>query len=152
MRTMGIAKKQINEAGLKAFSEQLKAGRQLSDDSARIDAIHLLYTKIESNFHVVGGTGMVVNPNRCLIMWTSISNDYRLILYDFKDHLQEHVEETLEILSDAGIRLWILTGDKVSTAVQAAISCDFIKHGWKLFYATDHPDDEIVEKTWMNIE
>ena len=61
MRTMGIVKKQINQAGLQAFSHQLKEGRNLLDFQDRFDAIHLLYSKIESNFHVVGGTGIEVS-------------------------------------------------------------------------------------------
>ena len=30
-----------------------------------------------------------------------------------EDKLQEHVKETLELLKNAGIKVWMLTGDKV---------------------------------------
>ena len=63
MRTFGIAKKQINRAGLLSFTKQLLAAREIEDDKARDDKIHDLYRKIESNLHVVGATGVEVSHN-----------------------------------------------------------------------------------------
>ena len=39
-----------------------------------------------------------------------------------EDRLQENVELTIESLKAAGIQIWMLTGDKVETATNIAIS------------------------------
>ncbi len=43
-----------------------------------------------------------------------------------EDALQEEVPETIQSLRDAGLKIWMLTGDKFSTAVQIATSCNLI--------------------------
>lgn len=37
--------------------------------------------------------------------------------------------ETIETLRKAGINFWMLTGDKQNTAIQIALSCNFISPG-----------------------
>jgi magnesium-transporting ATPase (P-type) len=37
--------------------------------------------------------------------------------------LQDGVPEAIEALTAAGIRVWVLTGDKVETAISIALSC-----------------------------
>ncbi|KAJ8271599.1 hypothetical protein COCON_G00104580 [Conger conger] len=43
------------------------------------------------------------------------------------DRLQEEVPETIEALRQAGIRVWILTGDKQETAVNIACACRLLR-------------------------
>ncbi|KAJ7195398.1 hypothetical protein O6H91_Y511000 [Diphasiastrum complanatum] len=43
-----------------------------------------------------------------------------------EDKLQEGVPDTIETLRKAGINFWMLTGDKHTTAVQIALSCNFV--------------------------
>ena len=40
-----------------------------------------------------------------------------------EDELQDNVEHTIEKLHDAGIRLWVCTGDKLETAINIGYSC-----------------------------
>lgn len=40
-----------------------------------------------------------------------------------EDKLQEGVPETIEILRHANINVWMLTGDKMETAIEIARSC-----------------------------
>lgn len=47
------------------------------------------------------------------------------------DRLQEEVPETIEALQEAGIKVWVLTGDKQETAINIAFAC-------KLLRPTDH--------------
>jgi len=47
------------------------------------------------------------------------------------DRLQEEVPETIEALQEAGIKVWVLTGDKQETAINIAFAC-------KLIRPTDH--------------
>ncbi|KAM7277265.1 hypothetical protein ACFE04_019131 [Oxalis oulophora] len=43
-----------------------------------------------------------------------------------EDRLQDEVPETIATLRKAGINFWMLTGDKQDTAIQIALSCNFI--------------------------
>ncbi|XP_021717049.1 phospholipid-transporting ATPase 2-like [Chenopodium quinoa] len=43
-----------------------------------------------------------------------------------EDRLQNGVPETIETLRKAGINFWMLTGDKQGTAIQIALSCNFV--------------------------
>jgi phospholipid-transporting ATPase len=49
-----------------------------------------------------------------------------------EDKLQEGVPEAIESLMDAGIRVWVLTGDKQETAIQIAKSCKLIRPACEL--------------------
>ncbi len=40
-----------------------------------------------------------------------------------EDLLQDQVGETIQALKDAGIKLWVLTGDKIETAINIGYSC-----------------------------
>lgn len=51
-----------------------------------------------------------------------------------EDKLQEGVPEAIETLHQAGIKLWILTGDKLQTAIEIGEACDF----WMKDRAPDH--------------
>jgi phospholipid-translocating ATPase len=42
------------------------------------------------------------------------------------DELQEEVPETLRDLQRADIRVWMLTGDKLETAMQIGTACNLI--------------------------
>jgi len=39
-----------------------------------------------------------------------------------EDKLQEEISSTLETIRNAGIKVWMLTGDKIETAICIAIS------------------------------
>lgn len=43
-----------------------------------------------------------------------------------EDRLQENVPETIQALREAGIKVWVLTGDKLETAVNIAYSCKLL--------------------------
>jgi phospholipid-transporting ATPase len=43
-----------------------------------------------------------------------------------EDKLQDEVPETIETLSKAGIKIWMLTGDKLETAVNIGRSCNLL--------------------------
>lgn len=50
-----------------------------------------------------------------------------------EDQLQEQVPETLALLKRAGIRIWVLTGDKVETAVDISYSAGLFQEHTHLF-------------------
>jgi len=58
-----------------------------------------------------------------------------------EDKLQDHVPETIGNLLDAGIRTWILTGDKKETAINIGYACNLLTPEMKdknLLHDIDH--------------
>ena len=45
-----------------------------------------------------------------------------------EDKLQDEVEETIRGLKDAGIKVWVLTGDKIETAINIGFSCGLLEN------------------------
>ena len=43
-----------------------------------------------------------------------------------EDKLQDEVEDTIKSLKKAGIKLWVLTGDKIETAINIGFSCGLL--------------------------
>lgn len=50
-----------------------------------------------------------------------------------EDKLQENVPETIALLAIAGIKLWVLTGDKVETAINIGYSCNLLDPNMTIF-------------------
>lgn len=68
-----------------------------------------------------------------------------------EDRLQDGVPETIETLRKAGINFWMLTGDKQSTAIQIALSCNFISSEPKgqLLFLNGRTEDEVFRSLEM---
>jgi phospholipid-translocating ATPase len=88
MRTLIVAEKELTRHELNEFIAKLKAARRVIRN--REVTIREIYSQIESHFTMVGATGV-------------------------EDQLQEGVQQTLAALGAAGIRVWMLTGDKLET-------------------------------------
>ena len=63
-------------------------------------------------------------------MWCT--NGCSLGATGIEDRLQDGVPETIESLRQAGIKVWVLTGDKQETALNIAYSCKLIGFDQKL--------------------
>jgi len=48
-----------------------------------------------------------------------------------EDKLQDEVKDTIEFIRAAGIKLWVLTGDKIETAVNIAYSTGLLDNSVK---------------------
>lgn len=58
-----------------------------------------------------------------------------------EDKLQEGVPEAIEMLHQAGIKLWILTGDKLQTAIEIGYSCNLLKSDMEIMIiSSDNAD------------
>lgn len=53
-----------------------------------------------------------------------------------EDRLQEDVEKTIVSLKEAGIKFWVLTGDKVETAIQIGFATGLLN---------DHMSQHIID-------
>ena len=59
-----------------------------------------------------------------------------LLEYDFRllgstaieDKLQDGVGDTIKTMKKAGIKVWVLTGDKIETAINIGYSCDLLSN------------------------
>ncbi len=51
--------------------------------------------------------------------------------------MQDDINDTLESLRSAGIKIWVLTGDKVETALNIALSCGHIPPDANKYFITD---------------
>lgn len=49
-----------------------------------------------------------------------------------EDRLQDGVPDAISMLGDAGVKLWVLTGDKVETAINIGFSCNLLKNEMEL--------------------
>lgn len=73
------------------------------------------YRKVESGLELLGVTGI-------------------------EDRLQEGVKETIEKLRAAGIKVWVLTGDKEETAINVAYSSGLFDQRTRKLLLTRQPD------------
>lgn len=63
-----------------------------------------------------------------------------------EDALQDNVRDTLESLKCAGIKVWVLTGDKIETALNIALSCGHISHNAYRYFITECREDaQLIE-------
>ncbi|KAI9224443.1 hypothetical protein BC828DRAFT_373386 [Blastocladiella britannica] len=58
-----------------------------------------------------------------------------------EDRLQDGVPECIQTLRDAGIKIWVLTGDKVETAVSIGYSCNLLSKSLNLIMIRGGPED-----------
>ncbi|XP_067589044.1 phospholipid-transporting ATPase VB [Pseudorca crassidens] len=96
LRTLCIAKKILSEEDFQrwaSFRREAEASLNNRDELLLETAQHL-----ENQLILLGATGI-------------------------EDRLQEGVPDTVAALQEAGIRLWVLTGDKQQTAVNIAYAC-----------------------------
>lgn len=79
-----------------------------------------LYEKIESDLVLIGSTAV-------------------------EDRLQEDVSSTLETLRKAGIKIWVLTGDKKETAINISHSCLHFSSEMQKLMLTEMDDIEQIK-------
>lgn len=61
-----------------------------------------------------------------------------------EDKLQTDVDTTIQALRNAGIKVWVLTGDKIETAINIGFSCGLLDNRLKRFI--------VEEKTEVRLE
>ncbi|KAM9385836.1 phospholipid-transporting ATPase IC [Pholidichthys leucotaenia] len=105
LRTLCIAVRSVPEASWERWSEALaqSAAMETCDRDALLEK---LYDDMEKDLQV---------RSSLLLGVTAI-----------EDRLQEGVPQTISLLQDAGIKVWVLTGDKKETAVNIGYSCKLL--------------------------
>ncbi|XP_041980875.1 probable phospholipid-transporting ATPase IM isoform X4 [Aricia agestis] len=99
LRTLALAWRPLEERGFAEWKRRHHAAAlALHDRDERLDAI---YEEIETDLVLLGVTAI-------------------------EDKLQDGVPETIANLSMAGIKVWVLTGDKQETAINIGYSCQLL--------------------------
>lgn len=105
LRTLCIGKRELTMSQYQEWNRRhLEASSSLVDREAKMEAVA---DSIERDLHLIGGTAI-------------------------EDRLQDGVPEAISILGDAGIKLWVLTGDKVETAINIGFSCNLLGNEMEL--------------------
>jgi phospholipid-translocating ATPase len=105
LRTLCIAQKVIGEEEYQEWNREHEiAAAAIQDREDKLEAVADL---IERELTLLGGTAI-------------------------EDRLQEGVPDTIALLAEAGIKLWVLTGDKVETAINIGFSCNLLNNDMEL--------------------
>jgi phospholipid-translocating ATPase len=100
LRTLVMARRRLNEQAYSEFKEKHhEASVRLEGRNEAMAAVVAEY--LEHDLELLGLTGV-------------------------EDKLQDEVKSTLELLRNAGIKIWMLTGDKIETATCIAISTKLV--------------------------
>lgn len=100
LRTLVMARRRLSEQSYNLFKEQHHlASIRLEGRNEAMIAVVAEY--LEKDLELLGLTGV-------------------------EDKLQDDVKSTLELLRNAGIKIWMLTGDKIETATCIAISTKLV--------------------------
>ena len=54
-----------------------------------------------------------------------------------EDKLQDNVGDVISFIRKAGIKLWVLTGDKIETAINIGFSCKLLDKEMELFIISE---------------
>ena len=63
-----------------------------------------------------------------------------------EDKLQEDVADTIQFIRKAGIKLWVLTGDKVETAINIGFSSGLLDNNMVQYIVTANDQAELVNQ------
>ena len=114
-RTLMVAYRKISKKEYELWLEKLH-----KDEPDFIKKKHLIekcYDAIEGGFEILGGTVV-------------------------EDRLQDKVPETIRELRTAGIKIWVLTGDKMDTVENIGLSCNLLSKNQTIFRLSVIKGDE----------
>ena len=115
LRTLMVAFRKINEEDYNSWVNRLHEDELNIQNRQRM--IDKLYDIIENNLILLGGTVV-------------------------EDKLQDKVPETIKEIRSAGIKMWVLTGDKLDTAENIGHSCNLLSKEQRLFTLKVMPGDD----------
>jgi magnesium-transporting ATPase (P-type) len=79
-----------------------------------------------------------------------IENDFELIgSTAIEDKLQEGVPDTIAMIKEAGIKLWVLTGDKIETAINIGYSCHLLEDSISQYIINEEKTMDIFRQLTM---
>ncbi|CAH9124190.1 unnamed protein product [Cuscuta epithymum] len=121
LRTLILAYRELTEEEYKAFNEQFSEAKNSisADRDAMIDEVT---ERVEKDLILLGATAV-------------------------EDKLQQGVPECIDKLAQAGIKIWVLTGDKMETAINIGYACSLLRQGMKqIVISLDTPEILALER------
>ncbi|KAK0901307.1 phospholipid transporting ATPase [Friedmanniomyces endolithicus] len=116
LRTLCIAQRELGEEEYQKWNiDHDLAAAAVQEREEKLDAVA---DTIERELTLIGGTAI-------------------------EDRLQDGVPDAIQLLAQAGIKLWVLTGDKVETAINIGFSCNLLNNDMELIVLK--VDDENVQ-------
>lgn len=116
LRTLLLAEKEISEEEYKEWQEEYDEACLETEN--REEKVNKVAEKIEWDFELIGATAI-------------------------EDKLQDEVAETISVLKMAGIKVWVLTGDKIETAINIGYSCKVLSNDMDQYIIDATELDEI---------
>lgn len=90
------------------------------------------------------GCSLVNREQRMEEVASSLEMDLKLLgSTAIEDKLQDEVDTTLNMLKEAGIKVWMLTGDKIETAINIGFSCKLLDNTMTLSLINGLDKEEI---------
>ncbi|CAK9438939.1 uncharacterized protein LODBEIA_P31630 [Lodderomyces beijingensis] len=121
LRTLCIASRIISQQEYQEWSDKYyQASTSLQDRGDKMDAVAEL---IETDLFLLGATAI-------------------------EDKLQDGVPETIHTLQSAGIKVWVLTGDRQETAINIGMSCKLLSEDMNLLII----NEETKNDTKINLQ
>lgn len=123
LRTLCVAEKDVDEEEYKAWSKEHDlAAASIADREENLDRVADM---IERDLTLLGGTAI-------------------------EDRLQDGVPDAIQLLGKAGIKLWVLTGDKVETAINIGFSCNLLDNNMDLIVLKIEEDDTSIAEAELD--
>ncbi|KAL6585171.1 putative phospholipid-transporting ATPase 4 [Orobanche minor] len=119
LRTLALAYKKLNEAEYSAWNEEFTSAKTTfgSDREANLERIS---DKMERDLILVGATAV-------------------------EDKLQKGVPQCIDKLAQAGLKIWVLTGDKMETAINIGFACSLLRQGMKQICITTNAHSPVQQ-------
>ena len=117
LRTLLLAKKSLSQEYYDEWNGRFQQAQAAVVNKDEI--VEKVQSEIESGMTLVGSTAI-------------------------EDKLQEDVKETIEAFKECGIKVWVLTGDKVETAINIGYSCGLLNNQMKQYVINTSDSGEIA--------
>jgi phospholipid-transporting ATPase len=119
LRTLVLAYKDLSDDEYEEWRREYIAA--MSDIQNREQKLEEVFEKIEVGLNLLGATAI-------------------------EDKLQDGVPETIASLREAGVKVWVLTGDKIETAINIGYSCALITNDMGRLLIDGSSRDEVVQQ------
>ncbi|KAF3616934.1 Phospholipid-transporting ATPase 6 [Capsicum annuum] len=121
LRTLVLAYKKLDEAEYSAWNEEFtKAKSTIGGD--RDAMLEKVSDTMERDLILVGATAV-------------------------EDKLQKGVPQCIDKLAQAGLKIWVLTGDKMETAINIGYACSLLRQGMKQICITTMNPDSVAQES-----
>lgn len=119
LRTLVLASRDLSESEYRSWNQKFSEAMQdILNREKRIGEVGEL---IENNLTLLGATAI-------------------------EDKLQDRVPETIQMLRNAGVKVWVLTGDKMETAINIGFSCNLLTSDMARIVVQSSHSEDVTEE------